>query len=218
MTSISGVDPEDVIVYTAILGYYDQIRPIFPGSKARHILFSDVGPKNSKGWEIAPLYGIRQPQLMSRKCKILAHRHFPDATYTIWYDGWVQMCIDPLELIQYLQGNDWAAERHADRDCIYREARACITLGHVNPTITWSQMNAYAVDGFPEHYGLLGNHIIVRKNTAQIAELEELWWAQLQKYTIRDQLSLMYCLWKLNISYGVIPRTGTYYKTFNHSR
>ena len=66
------------------------------------------------------------------------------------------------------------------------------TAEHINP-----QIQRYREEGFPERYGLTQNNIIVRKhNTKECIDLMERWWKEVVNGSYRDQLSLMYVLWK----------------------
>ena len=53
----------------------------------------------------------------------------------------------------------------------------------------------YRASGFPSNYGLTWNFVLIRKNTPELADLMERWYQE-TLVTYRDQLSLMYVLWK----------------------
>jgi len=83
------------------------------------------------------------------------------------------------------------------RDCIYEEAKACLILGLVKLKDVKKQMEKYKREGFPAHFGLSENNIILRRhNGERVIKLMEDWWKELNLYTHRDQLSLAYVLWK----------------------
>ncbi|NIP51916.1 MAG: DUF616 domain-containing protein, partial [Aliifodinibius sp.] len=157
----------------------------------------------------------------SRYYKILAHEHFPEADYTIWHGGWLQIIKDPTGLLKFLKDNDIAMEPHRERGCIYAEANTCIQRRLVNPMRAREQMKAYRDDGYPANNGLTSAFLIVRKNTEKIAEFENFWWEQVDTYTVRDQLSLCYALWKTGVAYDKLPlgakRSG-FYKVHTHAR
>lgn len=211
-----------VTVFTAIFGNYERIRnPSKINKDVRYVLFTERERRNAGIWEVHTVPLVGSHAKTARHYKILASRYLQDADVTVWHGGWLQLIKDPMAAVAYLKENDIAMEPHLDRRCIYQEAAACINLGKVNEENAKRQMKAYRQDGFPKNYGLTSAFLIVRRNTPRIAEFEELWWEQIEKFTIRDQLSLMYCMWKLGLDYDKIPvspsRNGLY-RTHGHGK
>ena len=65
---------------------------------------------------------------------------------------------------------------------------------YVNP-----QINKIKNDGFPEHYGLSENNILIRKHKdPTIIKFMKKWWKMVKKGSKRDQLSFIYISWKYN--------------------
>lgn len=210
---------KNVVVYSAVFGGYDSIvPPRHPNPNVHYVMFTD-SRQNIKGWNVRQVEPKYSPRKTSRYYKVLAHQHFPDAEYTIWFGGWLIPTGDPLPALKYLGKHDIAMEPHLERNCLYKEAMKCIEIGKVNEGNARRQMKAYKQDGFPANYGLTSAFFIVRRNTPNIAALENLWWEQINTYTTRDQLSLMYCMWKLGEDYGRIPigpRAHGHYRTKAH--
>ena len=209
-----------ITVFTAIFGGYEPIRnPKVINPDVRYVIFTDREVKNSGVWEIRTVPMIGSPAVTARHYKILSTRYLPDSDITVWHGGWLQLVADPIDAISYLKKHDIAMEPHLERNCIYQEANACIRLRKVNKLNAQKQMKTYRREGFPANYGLTSAFLIIRKNTDRIAKLEELWWKQIQSHTVRDQLSLMYCMWKLGMDYDRIPqgpsRNGLY-RTHRH--
>ena len=211
-----------ITVFTAVFNGYEQIRqPQIVNPDVRYVLFTDREITRSGIWEVRVVPGVGSPPRTARHYKILSHRYLPDAEVTIWHGGWLQLIADPVEAVSYLKDNDIAMEPHIERDCIYDEATACIRLRKANPQIAKMQMKTYSARGFPRHHGLTSAFLIIRKNTSRIAELNELWWKQVRLFTNRDQLSLMYCMWKLGLDYDRIPAGPTrngLYRTHAHGK
>jgi hypothetical protein len=60
------------------------------------------------------------------------------------------------------------------------------------------QIATYKKEGFPRHYGLYENSILIRNHHDEpTRRLMEEWWVEYLKYSTRDQLSLPYLIWKL---------------------
>lgn len=211
-----------ITVFTAVFGGYEKIRqPEYINPDVRYVLFTDRPVKRPGVWEVRVIERIWSPTRTARHYKILPHRYLPDAEITVWHGGWLQLITDPTHAVSYLKDNDIAMEPHIERSCIYDEAAACIKLRKVNPDIAKRQMQFYSAKGFPPKYGLTSAFLIVRRNTDRITELNELWWKQVRMFTNRDQLSFMYCMWKLGLDYDRIPASPTrngLYRTHAHGK
>lgn len=209
----------NIVVYSAIFGGYDHFRPpLNMHEDVRYVLFTDKHLDRS-AWEVIVVKPEYSRRKQARFHKILAHRHFPEADYTIWIDGWLQLIADPHVLLGFLDGNDIAMETHRERDCIYAEAEEVIRQHKViKPEYAREQVRRYAIDGFPAHYGLTSTYMMVRRNTPGIAEMENLWWSEIDRHTLRDQLSFMYCMWKLDLACSRIPHgQGIFYHSYKHA-
>ncbi len=81
-----------------------------------------------------------------------------------------------------------------------RESYSCVMLGKSKAKDTFNQMETYYKDGFPQNFGLSGNSVIFRfHNDQKVVELMENAWNNLLIHnTKRDQLTLMYEIWKLD--------------------
>ena len=72
-----------------------------------------------------------------------------------------------------------------------------------------SQIKNYKNKGFPKNYGLFENNVLVRKHNDLVCiRIMESWWEEFCKYSQRDQLSFVYCLWKNNFSSDYIYSLG----------
>ncbi len=83
------------------------------------------------------------------------------------------------------------------RDCAFDEARVCVEKNKDNAGTIARQMERYESEGFPRHYGLSQNNIIVRSHgDARLDLLMRHWWNELVTESRRDQLGLAYAAWK----------------------
>ena len=199
------------IVYTAISGGYDLLRDHPPIRGCQFIAFVDNPhdcPKH--GWEIHPLIPFcEDPTRNSKRYKVLAHEFLPHAEYSLYLDGSISVLQDLKmdDLIKtHLSDHDIALFRHNSRDCLYEEAGVCQQLRLDSTSVIDRQMSRYRSEGYPPHNGLTENGVILRRHTPAIAALNATWWKEICDGSRRDQLSLCYCLWKLNISYSVFPK------------
>ena len=88
---------------------------------------------------------------------------------------------------------------HNQRDCIYDEAVMIKYAKKANMSEVKVQLDNYREEGFPSHFGLYENTILIRKHhDMSVCKLMESWWDEYLKYPTRDQLSLPYVIWKTN--------------------
>jgi len=205
-----------VVVYTAIFGGYERPRPpSVINRNVKYMLFTDR-PGSVDPWEpvvVAPQWSMPKT---ARHYKAVPHLYM-DADVSIWHGGWLQLTKDPLEFLGYLKDNDIAMEPHKERNCAYQEAAAVVKLKKANKATVNAQMARYRNMGLPERYGLTSAFLIVRRHTDRIAELNEMWWSEIEQFSVRDQLSLMPCMWRLGLDYDRIPvGPHGFYRTHKH--
>lgn len=202
------------IVYTSIVGGKDGLKE--GQNKTGNVRFhAFVHPVvESTDWTVEDaLLDNPDPNRCAKKYKVLAHKYFPHAEYSLWIDGSTTL-LSPLdELIDlYLKDHDIALHKHYMRDCAYDEAMVCGSMGLDDPNIMSAQMAKYFIrEGYPAHNGLAECTVILRRHTPQIQALNELWWHEIENGSRRDQLSFNYCCWKLGIKYKEM--TGTVYNS-----
>ena len=198
------------VIYTVIIGAYEPLLPprvIDLG--ADYVCLCDVRMPEVPPWEIRVVEcGGLSAQRESRRFKILSHCYFPDAEYTLYQDGNVQLKV--VFPYQWLEKHDIATCSHPNTDSAYDEAERCLRLDKGDPQVIKAQMDRYRTEGFPEHAGAVGNSVILRRHTDAIVRFNELWWEEIQKGSVRDQISFNYVSWKLGIGYDGIPWGGAW--------
>src|SRR4051812_21635948 len=113
-----------IIVYTAITGDFDALRPApeLWRREASFVAFVDREHPCS-GWTQRKLAATHHDPCRSAKVmKILPHLYFPDAEYTVWVDGSIEIIATtplPQLLAEALQHHDIALFRHRRRSCIF---------------------------------------------------------------------------------------------------
>ncbi len=191
----------NLVCFTAILGGFEELRPVIEPGEARWFAFTDHPPIDSIGWEVWPVPEPNDdPRRVARRYKTLCHRWFPDTDVWLWLDGAVQLQVPPETVVEaFLDGADIGAFRHPSRDCAYTEAIRCIQKGKDTQAILKGQMAAMRHTQFPSHWGLVETGLIARRNTAAIKALNERWWLEIERYSVRDQISLPFVCWQRGI-------------------
>ncbi|XVF58915.1 hypothetical protein PTKIN_Ptkin07bG0104400 [Pterospermum kingtungense] len=140
--------------------------------------------------------------------KILPHRLFPHAQYSIWVDSKSQFRRDPLGVLEALlwHGNYvLAISEHGARSSVYDEAKAVVKKHKATPEEVDVQMTQYRQDGLPEDKRFNGKKalseasVIVRKHTPLTNLFMCLWFNEVVRFTSRDQLSFPFVLWRLKV-------------------
>ncbi|KAL5777914.1 hypothetical protein ACOSP7_010840 [Xanthoceras sorbifolium] len=140
--------------------------------------------------------------------KMLAHRLFPNAKYSIWVDSKSQFRRDPLGVLEALlwrSNSVLAISEHGARSSVYDEANAVVRKHKATPEEVEVQLAQYRRDGLPEDKRFNGKKalneasVIVRKHTPLTNVFMCLWFNEVVRYTSRDQLSFPYVLWRLKV-------------------
>ncbi|PPS06283.1 hypothetical protein GOBAR_AA14364 [Gossypium barbadense] len=128
-------------------------------------------------WRLIPLKHLPydEPRRNGKVPKILTHRLFPEAQYSIWIDGKMELIVDPLLILEYLwhDKHTYAIARHKHHKSIYEEADANKRIKRYARPLIDLQMNIYYYEGM-EPWSLKKNTIsdvpegaiIIREHTA----------------------------------------------------
>ncbi|KAK4768700.1 hypothetical protein SAY87_003841 [Trapa incisa] len=140
--------------------------------------------------------------------KMLGHRLFPHAKYSIWVDSKSQFRRDPmgvLEALLWRSNSVLAISEHGARSSVYDEAKAVVKKNKATPEEVEIQMTQYHIDGLPEDKRFNGKKalseasVIVREHTPITNLFMCLWFNEVVRFTSRDQLSFPYVLWRLKV-------------------
>lgn len=192
-----------IAVYTCIVGRYDQlIEPVYAEPGVDYLIYTDQPVPEESVWRKVDIttdsqYDVLSPMMLNRRIKILQNPVLKQYDYTVYVDGNIEVVGAISPLVEAMAGKGLGLHWHMRRDCIYDEVVAVKYLKRLNDARIDCQIAEYRQVGFPEHFGLYENSIIVRDNRdAAVDVLMQTWWTEMQRYPIRDQLSLPYILWK----------------------
>ena len=209
-----------IAVYTSITGGYDDLKdPFYVDDNLDYYAFTDEHTHvHSSVWKEIKIIGC--PENLSnaqknRYVKLNADDFLKltgrDYDYSIYIDGTIRITCDIKPLVYSLHdsGKSLALHMHSVRDCVYMEAVALFIFGILNYDDVKKQMDVYKSEGFPENFGLFENPVMIRKShDSELNSIMLDWWAQLNKYTVRDQLSLPYVLWKHGLDKSYVFSLG----------
>ena len=211
---------ENIVFYSCLINNRDDAKPMLFQDGFKRILFTDNPSLSAPDWQIRePVKVFHDPVRTSRYHKLHPFEIFPDAEYAIWLD----MTHTPYQSLRPLiSNNDLTLHLHCQRTSVSQEVRACQTYKKDSPFILNSQISYYLKEGFPDNIGLYSTSCLIMKNTYKFKLLSELWWNEICHWSKRDQISLPYCLWRLNMKPNIISgleRNGfsPYFKFKSHN-
>lgn len=210
------VDGLKIAVYSCITDGYDAvIEPLCSEPGIDYFLFTDGELSNDSHWKKIDITQLEEyknlsPVQLNRKIKMLPFRYLPGYDYSIYVDGNIEIINLLLPLIEEMGSHAFGVHYHRTRDCIYDELVQVIHLNKADPVLARQQIEAYKKEGFPRHFGLYENSILIRKQSdEEVRRLMEAWWEEYMWYPTRDQLSLPYVIWKTRYDRGKIHIMGS---------
>jgi len=201
---------KDFVVYTAITNDYDRLCDAHAlwSHDADFVAFLD-SPQSASGWDIRRIYNrFSDPCRNAKIHKILSHKYFPKARYSLWIDGSIRIKSTTLLKCwpeKYLQKHDLAVFKHRFRECAYLEAAVCSQKRLDSFGIINRQMQKYLTERYPFNHGLGECTVLFRRHTDKIKRFNEAWYAEIKSHSRRDQLSFNYAAYKADVEYNHLP-------------
>jgi hypothetical protein len=201
-----------IVVYTAITNHYDTLKepPIKLWKGVDFVAFLDHTPV-ATSWQIRTAASeFSDPWRNVKIHKILPHVFFPEATYSLWIDGSVEMNFNfsVQQLIDvYLKEHDLAVFKHPERQCIYAEGEECIRIKKDDPAVIQRQMAAYRNENYPPNNGLVECAVLLRRHTGKVRQFNEAWYQEIKHNSRRDQLSFNYAARKTGLEFCHLPES-----------
>uniref|UniRef100_A0A0D9VZH1 TOD1/MUCI70 glycosyltransferase-like domain-containing protein n=1 Tax=Leersia perrieri TaxID=77586 RepID=A0A0D9VZH1_9ORYZ len=140
--------------------------------------------------------------------KLISHRLFPMARYSIWVDSKSQFRRDPLGVLEALlwrSNSSLALSEHGARSSLYDEGKAIVKKHKATPEEVKIQLDQYRQDGIPDEKRFNGKKalaeasVIVRDHAPLTNLFMCLWFNEVVRFTSRDQLSFPYVLRRLRM-------------------
>ncbi|XP_068654213.1 probable hexosyltransferase MUCI70 [Aristolochia californica] len=160
-------------------------------------------------WRLVLLHNppYDEPRRNGKVPKILTHRLFPAAQYSIWIDGKMELIVDPLLILErYLwRGkHTFAIARHKHHRSIFEEADAIKRRKRYARPLIDLQMKIYLYEGM-EPWSIMKKTpsdvpegaVIIREHTTLNNLFSCLWFNEVNLLTPRDQLSFGYVGYRL---------------------
>jgi hypothetical protein len=198
MTDASGL--KKIAVITGIFGNYDDVPPV-PNGFDDAVLVSDK-PIDSN-WRNVVIEKVETPRLTSKIPKFRPEL-FTKCESSVWVDA--SMRDEKNWLIgavkEKLAVHDLVFFRHPQRSNVLAELLASLEVDKYLDQPIVEQVHHYQTEGFPDSLGLWAGGVIARNHSPLNAKLGELWMIENRRWSIQDQLSLPYLIWRLNLQVG----------------
>ncbi|PIN22745.1 hypothetical protein CDL12_04562 [Handroanthus impetiginosus] len=210
----------EVIVASAIFGNYDEIkqpRNISETARSNVPFFMFIDEETETYMRNSSVLGIDKqvglwriivvrnvPYTDSRRNgkvpKLLLHRLFPNARFSIWIDGKLQLVVDPYQILErflWRQNATFAISRHYARFDVFEEAAANKFLGKYDNASIDYQIEFYKKEGLtpyttaklPITSDVPEGCVIIREHIPITNLFSCLWFNEVDRFTSRDQLS-----------------------------
>ncbi|KAL8103732.1 putative hexosyltransferase MUCI70 isoform X1 [Apium graveolens] len=211
---------QGIVVASAIFGAYDLIQQpknISETAKKNVCFFMFVDEETYKFitksrelnssksiglWRIVVIHSLpyQDPRRTGKVPKLLLHRLFPNARYSLWIDGKLELVVDPYQILErflWRKNASFAISRHYRRFDVFVEAEANKAASKYDNASIDFQVDFYRREGLipyseaklpitsdvPEGCVIIKEHI-------PIANLFScLWFNEVDRFTPRDQIS-----------------------------
>jgi len=193
-----------MIVYTAISGGYDILKPLPSGVTG--VCFADVAESRKEvGWTVEPLtWKGTSNRITYQYYKYNPHILFPGQT-TLWIDGSYALQKLPPEA-------ELGAFKHPEFNTLSAELERCAKIGKLDSVyldIAERAVERYKADGFVENGIHVETGLMVRQDTPRTKAFNEIMWAEVQKGVLRDQISCDYATWKAALPVTLLKGLST---------
>lgn len=199
-----------IAVFTAISGGYDDLKePEMVSENVDYFVFTDGDVPAHSVWTARPFEFVsHDPTRTARFIKTHPHLYFQDYDWAIWIDANLQLAA-PVEQLLPLESEseDFFTWTHPLRDCVYVEAEECIARGKDDNGTIKDQVADLKQKGYPERAGLFETSVLVtRMRVGKVEDMYNAWWAEIAKWSKRDQLSLPFATRSAGIEVGKLAR------------
>lgn len=187
-------------IITAIFGSFDDLHALPPDHGFDEaVCVTDNPDLSAEGWRVV----VQQveghhPRLTAKRAKMMPWEYLT-TTSSVWIDGSRSVTGATFRpfVERHLATNDLVMWDHPEpRDCLYQEAAYCQDWGKYAGWPIRDQVAAYRAEGMPENFGLWCASVIGMRHTEQVRAFGQAWLDEQHRWSIQDQVSLPYLLWK----------------------
>lgn len=184
-------------VITAVIGGYESLReqPVAAVSDARFVCYTDDPDLASETWEVRQIdpFWPGDPVRSARRVKILSHAYLDDDEDSLWIDNSIELKRRPEDLFAHLIGRGLVGMFwHSHRDCLDSEF-SVVSRQSLDSCARVSEQREYYRSVVPELLEIrpYWTAIVARRGrSSAVHQAMEIWYAHVQRFSRRDQLSV----------------------------
>jgi len=195
-----------VALVTAVYGGYDRLRPLPDGHGFDvAVCVTDDPDLTVDGWSMRLVPSREIPILAAKRPKMLPF-DFVDTDVAVWLDANAEV-VDPTfrEFCLATDGDVVAWTHPEGRTCLFQEVAYCAHWPRYAPFPMVEQAAAYRAEGMPERFGLFACGTLVWRRTDAAVAFGRAWLEEQYRWSIQDQVSFPYLLWRTGIRFGTFP-------------
>jgi hypothetical protein len=118
--------------------------------------------------------------------------------WTMWCDGSHLPKVPIARLVEkWLDGFSFAGWLHHAWQCTYTEIRKCGEFKKESMDKLAIALKEIRESGFPEDYGQMATPVVIRRQCDEAKQHAEMWLDCVEHLSIRDQISYVWCGWRL---------------------
>lgn len=189
-------------VYTACIGDYDYLSPI--NNKLDdwdYFCFTDNLNLKSNEWKI--IYVENNDNILynntkkARYFKTNYHKYLSSYEIILWIDCRIIISCDINEYMQHLDmDTDIVFVKHYDANSINEEFERVLSCKLETVEMINNIKKRYSIFNYKYDNGLMSSGILLYKNNEKICKFFNDWWYEIANYSLRDQLSCSFVLWR----------------------
>jgi hypothetical protein len=186
-----------LVVYTVLMGQVGELNPVPASTTTDYVCFTDQKITQPNGWNLQLVEPLvpEDTARSSRHAKVNPHLYFKEYSRSIYIDSSVWLKGDPELLWNRLIPKPeiaFGAIYHSFHFTLLDEIKAISSLGLDSDEVILRQLE-FSVQAFPGYLNarpIWGGILARRHNNQELRPHMENWFAQIIKYSKRDQLSL----------------------------
>ncbi|XP_010549320.1 PREDICTED: uncharacterized protein LOC104820544 [Tarenaya hassleriana] len=209
-----------IVVASAVFGAFDDVKEpqniskqseetacfyMFVDEETREFLKRERGLNSTKKigiWRIVVVQNLpySDGRRNGKVPKLLVHRLFPNARFSIWIDGKLELVVDPYQILErflWRKNATFAISRHYRRFDVLVEAEANKAAGKYDNASIDFQVNFYKNEGLtpysvaklPITSDVPEGCVIIREHVPISNLFTCLWFNEVDRFTSRDQIS-----------------------------
>jgi hypothetical protein len=195
-----------IALITSVYGAYDPVRPVDPEwGFDDAVCVTDRTEGLPDSWR-AVIEPTNAPPRLAAKHAKMTPWNYTDCDAALWVDASIEITSAHLRgfVEQHLERSPLVVWTHPEgRMDIRQEGPVCWDWPKYADQPMREQIDAYVADGYPERWGLFACGVLAWRFTPEARALGEAWLKEQYAWTIQDQISLPYLLWREGMTFDV---------------